>query len=49
MYRYDNAFFKYEGQWKNGLKHGMEVAVDTANTFFCYAVDILATHPEPPM
>ncbi|XP_052816897.1 MORN repeat-containing protein 1-like isoform X3 [Mya arenaria] len=22
-YEYDNKFFKYEGQWKNGKKHGM--------------------------
>jgi len=49
VYRYDNTFFKYEGQWKNGLKHGMEVAMDTADTFFCYVVDILVTHPGPPM
>ena len=21
-YEYDNKFFKYEGQWKNGKKHG---------------------------
>ena len=22
VYNYDNKFYKYEGQWKNGLKHG---------------------------
>ena len=23
VYNYDNKFYKYEGQWRNGLKHGM--------------------------
>ena len=22
VYKYDNKFFRYEGQWENGLKHG---------------------------
>lgn len=22
VYRYDNKFFRYEGQWEGGLKHG---------------------------
>ena len=22
MYNYDNKFFRYEGQWENGHKHG---------------------------
>lgn len=27
VYHYANKFYKYEGQWKNGLKHGRSVRV----------------------
>ena len=23
VYRYENTFYRYEGQWKEGFKHGM--------------------------
>lgn len=43
MYNYENKFFRYEGQWENGLKHGKTlisnhhslVSLRQLKTFFC--------------
>ena len=44
-YEYDNKFFKYEGQWKNGKKHGKLIFYLSFWILYPYA-DMITMSPQ---
>ena len=39
VYQYSNPFFRYEGTWQDGKKHGKHIAVECICVCWCFRFD----------